>query len=58
LDYHPRVIDLEVTLTALDHAVFHDGKEGLLGLRVARWLESPDEKGGRLHKCKRKSYPG
>jgi hypothetical protein len=43
---HARVIDLEVTLTALDHAVFHDDKEGLLGMRVARWLESPDEKGG------------
>jgi hypothetical protein len=26
--------------------VFHDDKEGLLGLRVARWLESPEEKGG------------
>jgi hypothetical protein len=43
---HARVIDMAVTLTALDHTVFHDDKEGLLGLRVARWLESPDEKGG------------
>ncbi len=43
---HARVIDLSVTLTALDRAVFHDDKEGVLGLRVARWLESPDEKGG------------
>jgi len=43
---HARVIDLAVTLTALDRAVFNDDKEGLLGLRVARWLESPDEKGG------------
>jgi len=43
---HERVIDLAVTLTALDRAVFNDDKEGLLGLRVARWLESPDEKGG------------
>jgi methane monooxygenase PmoA-like len=43
---HARVIDLSVTLTALDRAVFNDDKEGLLGLRVARWLESPDEKGG------------
>ena len=43
---HARVIDLAVTLTALDRAVFHDDKEGLLGLRVARWLESPEEKGG------------
>jgi len=43
---HVRVIDLAVTLTALDRAVFHDDKEGLLGLRIARWLESPEEKGG------------
>jgi hypothetical protein len=41
-----RVIDLVVTLKALDRAVFQDDKEGVLGLRVARWLESPDEKGG------------
>jgi Methane oxygenase PmoA len=41
-----RAIDMAVTLTALDRAVFNDDKEGLLGLRVARWLESPDEKGG------------
>ena len=41
-----RAIDMAVTLTALDHAIFNDDKEGLLGLRVARWLESPDEKGG------------
>ena len=41
-----RVIDQLVTLKALDHVVFHDDKEGLLGLRVARWLESPEEKGG------------
>src|SRR5580692_1513399 len=43
---HARVIDHVVTLTALDHAVFNDDKEGLLGMRVARWLESPEEKGG------------
>lgn len=43
---HARVIDLVVTLTALDRAVFKDDKEGLLGMRVARWLESPEEKGG------------
>ena len=43
---HARVIDQAITLTALDHAVFSDDKEGLLGLRVARWLESPEEKGG------------
>jgi hypothetical protein len=41
-----RIIDLYVTLKALDRAVFHDDKEGLLGLRVASWLESPEEKGG------------
>jgi len=43
---HDRVIDQTVTLKALDHITFKDDKEGLLGLRVARWLESPDEKGG------------
>jgi hypothetical protein len=43
---HARVIDYDVTLRALDRVVFKDDKEGLLGLRVARWLESPDEKGG------------
>lgn len=41
-----RSIDLVVTLHALDKVVFHDDKDGLLGLRVARWLESPEEKGG------------
>jgi hypothetical protein len=41
-----RVIDMVVTLKALDRAVFNDDKEGLLGMRVARWLESPEEKGG------------
>ena len=41
-----RSIDLTVTLKALDHVVFHDDKDGLLGMRVARWLESPEEKGG------------
>jgi hypothetical protein len=40
-----RVIDQVVTLKALDRAVFNDDKEGLLGMRVARWLESPEEKG-------------
>ena len=43
---HARIIDEEITLTALDRVVFHDDKEGLLGVRVASWLESPDEKGG------------
>jgi Methane oxygenase PmoA len=41
-----RVIDQITTLKALDHVVFNDDKEGLLGIRVARWLESPTEKGG------------
>lgn len=45
-DGSTRSIDLIVTLRALDHVVFHDDKDGLLGLRVARWLESPEEKGG------------
>jgi hypothetical protein len=43
---HERSIDEVVTLKALDAAVFHDDKEGALGLRVASWLESPEEKGG------------
>jgi hypothetical protein len=43
---HARVIDQVVTLTALERSVFNDDKDGLLGLRVARWLESPEEKGG------------
>jgi hypothetical protein len=43
---HARVIDLDITLKALDRVVFKDSKDGLLGLRVAGWLESPNEKGG------------
>lgn len=43
---HARVIDQVVTLKALDRVVLNDDKEGLLGMRVAHWLESPDEKGG------------
>lgn len=43
---HTRVIDQIITLKALDRAVFHDDKEGVLGMRVAKWLESPTEKGG------------
>lgn len=43
---HQRSIDQVITLKALDRAVFNDDKEGLLGMRVASWLESPDEKGG------------
>ena len=41
-----RSIDVVVTLKALETVVFNDDKDGLLGLRVARWLESPEEKGG------------
>lgn len=41
-----RVIDQITTLEALDKAVFSDDKEGLLGMRVAHWLESSEEKGG------------
>ena len=41
-----RRIDLAVKLSALERVVFEDDKDGLLGLRVARWLESPEEKGG------------
>jgi hypothetical protein len=41
-----RVIDMKVTLEALDKVVFNDDKEGVLGMRVASWLESPEEKGG------------
>jgi hypothetical protein len=41
-----RVIDQIVTLKALERIVFRDDKEGLLGMRVAHWLESPNEKGG------------
>ena len=40
------VIDRVTTLHALDKAVFHDDKEGLLGMRVAHFLESANEKGG------------
>ena len=43
---YERIIDVVVTLKALDRAVFHDDKEGVLGLRVAGWLESAEEKGG------------
>ena len=41
-----RTIDLIVTLKALTPVTFHDDKEGLLGIRVAHFLESPTEKGG------------
>ena len=41
-----RSIDEIVTLRALRKVVFHDDKEGLLGIRVAHFLESANEKGG------------
>jgi hypothetical protein len=41
-----RGIDLFITLKALAPVTFHDDKEGLLGLRVAHFLESATEKGG------------
>jgi len=41
-----RTIDMTVTLAAEDKVVFHDDKEGVLGIRVAHFLESPTEKGG------------
>ena len=41
-----RVIDEIVTLHALKKSVFHDDKEGMLGIRVAHFLESANEKGG------------
>jgi Methane oxygenase PmoA len=41
-----RTIDSITTLHALQHVIFNDDKEGLLGIRVARWLESANEKGG------------
>ncbi len=41
-----RTIDRSATLRALDAVVFHDDKDGMLGLRVASWLESPTAGGG------------
>lgn len=41
-----RTIDRTTKLTALEKVVFTDDKEGVLGIRVARWLESANEKGG------------
>lgn len=41
-----RTIDRIATLTALKPVTFHDDKEGLIGIRVAHFLESPTEKGG------------
>jgi hypothetical protein len=41
-----RVIDRITTLKSLDHVVFEDEKDGMLGMRVASWLESPTAGGG------------
>jgi hypothetical protein len=41
-----RIVDQIVTLHALKKLVFHDDKEGMLGIRVAHFLESANEKGG------------
>jgi hypothetical protein len=41
-----RMIDFITTLHALDKVVFNDDKEGVLGIRVAHFLESATEKGG------------
>lgn len=41
-----RVIDRIATLKALDHVTFEDEKDGMLGMRVASWLESPTAGGG------------
>ena len=41
-----RIIDRTTTLKALERTVFKDDKEGVLGIRVAHFLESPTEKGG------------
>ena len=35
-----RAIELTVTLTAISPVVFHDDKDGMLGIRVAHFLES------------------
>src|SRR5260370_3877171 len=48
-----RVIDEITTLEALDKAVFNDYKEGLLGMRVAHWLESADAKSAVFMDAKR-----
>jgi hypothetical protein len=41
-----RVIDRIATLKSLDHVVFEDEKDGMLGMRVASWLELPTAGGG------------
>ncbi len=45
IDGHPaRAIDMTVTLKALQTSVFHDDKDGMLGIRVAHFLESATAK--------------
>ncbi len=39
-----RVVDFEFTLTALQPVTFGDEKDGVFGIRLAPWLESPGEK--------------
>jgi hypothetical protein len=41
-----RAIDMIITLKAITPVTFNDDKEGLLGIRVAHFLESATEKGG------------
>jgi hypothetical protein len=41
-----RVVDRIAILKSLDHVVFEDEKDGMLGMRVASWLESPTAGGG------------
>lgn len=41
-----RSIDMIITLKADEDVTFNDDKEGVLGMRVASWLESPEEKSG------------
>ncbi len=41
-----RIVDRVATLKALDHVTFQDEKDGMLGMRVASWLESPTAGGG------------
>ena len=53
-----RVIDRTATLKALDQVVFKDEKDGMLGLRVASWLESPDGRRGHLYGLERRGHQG
>ena len=48
-DQESRIIDRIITLTARDkQVIFHDSKEGMLGIRVARGLEEPSNDPVRL----------